>query len=210
MERPFGKTGLNLTCVGLGGEGILRTHGQEKEAEKVIGQAAKEGIKYFDSAQAYKDSQKYLGQFWSKNPHLPSRIFQASKSASRDKRSALADLENSLNTLGLDYLDLWQIHDLRIFQELERIESPGGALEAFREAKEKGKVRFIGVTGHQDPEVLTRAVSRWPVDTVMLPVNPVEGVMGGFLDETLPAALKRAWPTTGDKTIFSSIRKSIL
>lgn len=204
MERPFGQTGLNLTCVGLGGEGILRTYGQEEEAEKVIRQGAEEGIKYFDSAQAYKDSQKYLGQFWAKNPHLPPRIFQASKSASRDKRRAQKDLEDSLKTLGLDYLDLWQIHDLRTLQELEKIEAPGGALEAFLEAREKGKVRFIGVTGHQDPEVLTRAVTRWPVDTVMLPVNPVEGVLGGFLDGTLPAALKKGLAVIGMKVLGAS------
>ena len=58
-------------------------------------------------------------------------------------------------------------------------------MEASLEAREKGKVRFIGVTGHQNPDILTQAVQRWPVDTVLLPVNPVEGVSGGFLDTTL-------------------------
>ncbi len=189
--RPFGRTGQEVTCVGLGGEGILRTYNREIEAREVIAAAAGEGITYFDSAQAYAGSQGYLGSFWRENGELRRHIFQASKSARRDKNGALADLDNSLQTMGLAYLDLWQIHDLRTEADLLALESPGGALEAFVEAREKGLVRFIGITGHQDPHILTQALTRWPVDAVLLPVNPVEGVIGGFLDQTLPAALDR-------------------
>lgn len=91
-------------------------------------------------------------------------VFQASKSASRDKKSALADLDHTLGTMGLSHLDLWQIHDVRDKQDLKAIESPGGALEAFVEAKAAGKTKFIGVTGHHDPAILSRAIRDWPVD----------------------------------------------
>lgn len=203
-KREFGRTGLQLTCVGLGGEGVLRTYGKDEAAQDVIESAAREGIGYFDSARAYADSQAYFGHFWRKNMTLRQAVFQTSKSASRDKKGALSDLDDSLRVMGLDYLDLWQIHDIRTQSELEALESPGGALEAFIEAKEKGKARFIGVTGHHDPAILTSAVERWPVDTVLMPVNPVEGVIGGFLDGTLPAARQKGLAVIGMKVLGAS------
>ena len=203
-QRTFGQTGLQLTCVGLGGEGILRTYDKEEAAKDVIDAAVNQGIAYFDSARAYAGSQAYFGQFWRENPKLRQTIFQTSKSASRDKKGALADLDDSLETMGIEYLDLWQMHDVRTEADLQAIESPGGALEAFLEAKEAGKVRFIGVTGHQDPAILTEAVRRWPVDTVLMPVNPVEGVMGGFLDNTLPAAVEKGLAVIAMKVLGAS------
>jgi aryl-alcohol dehydrogenase-like predicted oxidoreductase len=203
-KRAFGRTGLELTCVGLGGEGILRTYGEEPAAKNVINTAVSEGIGYFDSARAYDGSQSYFGEFWRENAKLRPDIFQTSKSASRDKKGALADLDNSLETMGIEYLDLWQIHDVRSEADLHSIESPGGALEAFIEAKEKGKVRYMGVSGHQDPGILTQALRRWPVDTVLMPVNPVEGVIGGFLDITLPAALDKGLAVIAMKVLGAS------
>lgn len=209
MEKPiskrvFGQTGLHVTCVGLGGEGVLRTYGKEPAAKEVIETAVKQGIAYFDSAQAYAGSQAYLGHFWHAHAGLRQDIFQTSKSARRDKKGALADLDNSLEIMGVKYLDLWQIHDVRSEADLQAIEAPGGALEAFLEARDKGKVRFIGVTGHQDPDILTRAVQRWPVDAVLMPVNPVEGVIGGFLDVTLPAALEKGLAVIAMKVLGAS------
>ena len=167
--RNFGSTHQEVTRTGLGGEGVLRTHGRIEEASEVIREAIDQGINYFDCARVYADSELYYGYVWKENPEIRAKIFQASKSASRDRIQALADLE------------------------LAMISAPGGALEAFVEAKSAGKVRFIGVTGHHDPRILTQAVRSWPVDAVMMPVNPVEGILGGFLTETLPAARKKTW-----------------
>jgi aryl-alcohol dehydrogenase-like predicted oxidoreductase len=189
--NPFGATGRVVTRVGLGGEGVLRTTGRFREAGAVITAAAEQGITYFDSARVYSDSELYLGGIWKQDPEKRRSIFQSSKSASRDKKGARKDLEESLERLETDYLDLWQIHDVRTPKELDKISGPGGALEAFVDAKEEGKTRFIGVTGHHDPDVLARAVREWPVDSVMIPVNPVEEIIGGFLTRTLPAALDR-------------------
>lgn len=202
--RMFGRTGPKVTAVGLGGEGILRTYGQEKGAQAVIEEAIAQGITYFDSARVYAGSESYYRLVWSKSSEARKRIFQASKSARRDRQGALADLELSLATMGIDYLDLWQIHDVRTKKELKKIAGPGGALEAFLKAKEAGKTRYIGVTGHHDPNVLTTAVVEWPVDSVMLPVNPVEGALGGFLDKTLPAALKKGIAVIGMKILGAS------
>ncbi len=197
----FGKTNTNVSMVGLGGEGILRTYGRNQEAATVIREAIHRGITYFDSARVYSDSEVYYGSIWGKDPALRKSIFQTSKSASRDKDSALTDLNHSLKRLKTDYLDLWQIHDVRTEDDLAAISRPGGALEAFIEAKQKGLVRYIGVTGHHDPHVLTRAVEEWPVDAVLLPVNPVEEIIGGFLTYTLQAAQKKGVATIGMKVL---------
>ena len=190
--------------AGLGGEGVLRTYHREEEARAVIEEAIAQGIAYFDCAKAYAGSEGYYGLVWPKAQDVRQKVFQASKSASRDKNSALAELDHTLSTMGVDYLDLWQIHDVRTRTELEVIAGPGGALEAFVQAKEAGKTRFIGVTGHHDPEVLTTAVREWPVDSVMMPVNPVEGALGGFLDMTLPEARRKNMAVIGMKTLGAS------
>ena len=184
----FGSTGVSVTRVGLGGEGVLRTHGREEEARMVIEKALELGIGYYDTAPAYSGSEDYLGSVWKSGKLDRNAIFQTSKSASRDYAGAMRDLRETLAKLGTDHLDLWQIHDVRTMGDLAKIGGPGGALQAFIEARESGLVRHIGVTGHHDPEVLTRCVQQWPLDSVLLPVNPVEGVLGGFLTETLPAA----------------------
>jgi aryl-alcohol dehydrogenase-like predicted oxidoreductase len=202
--RAFGKTGIQVSIVGLGGEGILRTYDREKASRAVIGEALAQGVTYFDCARAYAGSEGYYGLVWSAHPDLRTGIFQAGKSAERTRKGALADLEGTLSTMHLDHLDLWQIHDVRTEDDLHRIAGPGGALEAFVEARRAGKTRFIGVTGHHDPEILTRAVKEWPVDSVLLPVNPVEGVLPGFLDTTLPAAREQGIAVIGMKVLGAS------
>ena len=202
--RLFGKSGPAVTQVGLGGEGVLRTYGREQEAKAVIEEAAAQGITYFDSAQAYAGSQGYYGNFWRSHAQLRSGIFQTSKSAARDYRGAKADLAESLETMGLDRLDLWQIHDVRTRQDIEEIEGPGGALQAFVEAKDAGRVRFLGVTGHHAPKILEHAVKNWPVDGVLMPVNPAEAVLGGFLDRVMAAAKDRGLAVIGMKVLGAS------
>ncbi|MCM2465529.1 aldo/keto reductase [Methanoculleus oceani] len=203
-KRRFGKTGRQVTSVGLGGEGILRTYGRHAEANAVIMEALNQGIAYFDSAKAYAGSEDYYGEVWVSRPDLRAPVFQASKSASRAHADAEMDLQETLRRMGIETLDLWQIHDIRTFPEIREMEGPGGALAAFVEAKEMGIVRQIGVTGHHDPDVLSHAVENWPVDAVMMPVNPVEGALGGFLDATLSAARDQGVAVIGMKVLGGS------
>ncbi len=198
---PFGSTGVSVTRVGLGGEGVLRTYGREQESRKVIEKALELGIGYYDTAPAYSGSEEYLGSVWKNGKFNRNSIFQTSKSANRDHAGAMRDVRDTLAKLGTDHLDLWQIHDVRTMREFAQISGPGGALQAFIEAKESGLVRHIGVTGHHDPEVLTRCVQEWPLDSVLLPVNPVEGVLGGFLTETLPAAKSKGMAVIAMKVL---------
>jgi aryl-alcohol dehydrogenase-like predicted oxidoreductase len=176
--RPLGRTGHYATLLGLGGEGILRTYGQDQGAQAVIQAALAAGINYFESARAYSGSEPYLGQGLKGSRD---QIFLSSKSHGRTYKAAMAHLSVTLHHLDTDHLDLWQVHDVRTAADLEALSAPGGGLEAFREARERGWTRFVGVTGHHDPEVLLKALDLFPFDTVLLPVNPAEPQHLSFL-----------------------------
>ncbi|WP_035244779.1 aldo/keto reductase [Desulfonatronovibrio hydrogenovorans] len=201
IEKIDFSSEARVTRVGLGGEGVLRTSGRHEEANAVIQEAFNQGITYFDTAPAYSGSEDYLGRFWKNNPGNREKIFHTSKSARRDRAGALKDLEHSLSRLSTDYLDLWQIHDVRTMEDFSLIAGPGGALEAFIQAREQGMVRHIGVTGHHDPAILTKCVQQWPLDSVLLPVNIFEGTLTGFLDETIPAARAKNMAVIGMKVL---------
>jgi aryl-alcohol dehydrogenase-like predicted oxidoreductase len=177
-QRALGSTGAKVTILGLGGEGVLRTFGYEREAQGVIEAALKAGITYFESARAYSGSEAYLGKGLKGQRD---RIFLTSKSHGRTRDEAEEHLAATLRNLKTDHLDLWQVHDVRTRQDLEALTAPGGALEVFRWAKEEGYARFIGVTGHHDPAILRQALDLYDFDTVLLPVNPAEPHSQSFL-----------------------------
>ncbi len=203
--RTFGSTGRFVTPFGLGGEGVLRTFDRDAEAERVIGRAVELGVTYFDTARAYEGSEAYYGRYFHANRAARDRVFIASKSGSRSAREALQDLETTLASLRVETIDLWQLHDLRTEEDLLAIGAPGGALEAFLEAKQSGRVRHIGVTGHHDPAILLKAVETLPVDSVLLPVNVVEGALGGFSTHVIPAARRRGMAIVGMKAFGNGV-----
>lgn len=196
-ERPLGRTGVNATILGLGGEGVLRTFGYEKEAQVMVEAALAAGINYFETARAYSGSEAYLGQALKGHRE---RIFLTSKSHGRTRREAEGHLAVTLRHLQTDHLDLWQVHDMRTMAEVAALGAPGGALEAFHWAREKGLARFIGVTGHHDPEVLRRALDLYDFDTVLLPVNPAEPYAKSFLP-LAREALERGLGVIGMKVL---------
>ncbi|MBU4448418.1 MAG: aldo/keto reductase [Proteobacteria bacterium] len=177
-QKALGRTGHSATRLGLGGEGVLRTFGHDRQAQAVIEAALAAGINYFETARAYFGSEVYLGR--GLKGHRD-QIFLTSKSHGRTFKEAMAHLSITLKNLDTDYLDLWQVHDLRTMDEVEALGVSGGALEACHHARDRGWVRFIGVTGHHDPEVLRRALTLYEFDTVLLPVNPAEPQQASFL-----------------------------
>ncbi len=187
--------------IGLGGEGVLRTEGRRREALAMLTAAYDAGIRYYDSAPAYAGSERYYGHFWEQHPERKELTFQTSKSGRRNADGASDDLAGTINRMGRDHLGLWQIHDVRDNADIREIEEPGGALQAFYEARETGTVRGIGVTGHYDPSVLLHAVTHWDIDSVLLPVNPVEAAIGGFSDQVIPAARERGIGVVGMKCL---------
>jgi aryl-alcohol dehydrogenase-like predicted oxidoreductase len=205
-KRRLGKTGVDVTIVGLGGEGILRTYGHDKKAYELINKAIDLGITYLESARAYSGSESYYGRA------LRDRrkdIFLASKSHARDKEGALQHLRETLSNIKTDHLDLWQIHDVRTGEDVEEIFGPDGALEGFLEARKRGLVRFIGVTGHHDPGILVRCIERFDFDTVLLPVNPAEPAYKSFIDEVIPVAVEKGMGIIGMKVYLRGLATRI-
>ncbi len=197
--RKLGKTGVEVTILGLGGEGILRTYGYDQEAYQLVNRAIDLGINYFESARAYSGSESYYGL--SLNVRRKD-IFLSSKSHARDKKGALDHLYETLRNMKTDHLDLWQVHDVRTDNDIEAIFGPDGAMEAFVEAREKGLTRFIGVTGHHDPSIIKRCIGMFDFDTVLLPVNPAEPTYESFLDEVIPIANEKEMGIIGMKVYF--------
>jgi len=195
-KRTLGNTGVEVTVVGLGGEGILRTYGYDRPAYDLINRAMDLGINYLESARAYSGSESYYGLALRERRK---GIFLASKSHARDKRGAELHLQQTLENTQTDYLDLWQVHDVRTQSDIDRIFGPNGALEAFVEAKQAGRVRFIGVTGHHDPYILGRCIELFDFDTVLLPVNPAEQAYKSFMETVLPIAYRKGMGIIGMK-----------
>ncbi|MBI4688268.1 MAG: aldo/keto reductase [Nitrospirae bacterium] len=201
-KRRLGKTGIDVTIMGLGGEGVLRTYGYEKEAYSLINRAIDLGINYFESARAYSGSEEYYGMALRERRK---NIFLTSKSHARQKKEALEHLGQSLKNMNTDYLDLWQIHDVRTEEDVEEIFSSGGAYEAFLEAKKKGLVRFIGITGHHDPLIIRQCIERYDFDTVLIPVNAAEPAYKSFIDKVIPAANAKGMGIVGMKIYLRGI-----
>jgi aryl-alcohol dehydrogenase-like predicted oxidoreductase len=197
-KRTLGKTGVAVTCLGLGGEGVLRTFGREREARDVIARALELGVTYFESARAYSGSEGYYGLTLGERRR---EIFLASKSHDRTAAGARRHLETTLGNMQTDWLDLWQVHDVRSAEDLAEIFGPGGAIEAFDRAKKEGKVRFVGVTGHQDPAILLKAFDLYDFDTVLMPVNPAEAAWLSFPERVLPEARRRGMGVVGMKVL---------
>ncbi len=205
-KRTLGKTGVEVTVIGLGGEGILRTFGYEQEAYRLINRAIDLGINYFESARAYSGSESYYGLALRERRN---GIFLTSKSHARDKKGAMNHLRETLTNMKTDYLDLWQVHDVRTDADMKKIFGPGGALEAFREAKEKGLVRFAGVTGHHDPIITLRCIESFDFDTVLIPVNPGEPFYKSYIDTVIPLASQKGMGIIAMKVYFRGFAAKI-
>lgn len=188
-RRRFGKTGEELTLIGqAGGRFPMIT---AEEAKAVVRRAYDLGLNYFDNARLYWNgrSEEIMGEVL--QPHRK-ELFITSKSAKYTKEGALADLHASLKALRTDYIDLWQIHQVGEMKEVEQIFGPGGSIEAFEQAKKDGKVRFIGFTGHRDPNVHLEMLKRYDkYDTILMPLNPADPAYLSFEKMVLPVAIER-------------------
>jgi aryl-alcohol dehydrogenase-like predicted oxidoreductase len=201
-KRPLGKTGVEVTILGLGGEGALRTFGREDEAVSLIQRAIDLGVTYFESARAYSGSESYYGMALKERRR---DIFLASKSHERTGDGALKHLETTLGAMKTDYLDLWMIHDVRTTKDLDVIFGPKGASKAFEAAKRNKLARFVGISGHRNPTIISRALDLFPFDTVLMPVNPAEPHYWSFFTEVLPKAQGKGMGILGMKTLSRGV-----
>jgi aryl-alcohol dehydrogenase-like predicted oxidoreductase len=172
-ERILGKTGLSVPLLGLGGAGKtpLSHGGKAAESSALIEAALNLGIRYFDTAANYGPSEDYLGQVL---PPYRQQVIIASKTAQRDRDGAWRELERSLKRLKTDYLDIWQLHHLSFAEELEQILGNDGATKAIEEAKEQKIIRFSGITGHHEPDVIAEGLKRYPFDLSLISLNAAD------------------------------------
>lgn len=200
-ERVLGRTGVSVPIFGLGGAGKtpLSRPGveEERQAVAIIERALELGIRYFDTAPNYGPSEERLGKVL---PPYRSKVFLASKTEKRDRDSAWRQLENSLKLLKTDRLDLWQLHGVASFDELNTMLSSSGAIKALEEARQQKLVRFIGITGHYNPLVIAEGLRRYPFDTVLFPVNAADKHHPRpFIPKVLPVARQRKVGVIGMK-----------
>ncbi|MBE9126645.1 aldo/keto reductase, partial [Coleofasciculus sp. LEGE 07081] len=172
-ERQLGNTGVSIPILGLGGAGKtpLSWGNHDAEAVAIIQRALELGIRYFDTAASYGPSEKYLGKVL---PNYRQQVFIATKTAARDRDGAWRELERSLKRLNTDYLDLWQLHHVSFEQELDTIFSKNGAARALEEAKAQKLIRFSGITGHHEPDIIAQGLQRYPFDTTLVCINAAD------------------------------------
>lgn len=165
--RIFGKTGAHITFITMGGCGL--GYVDQNEADKAVKLAMKHGINMIDVAPTYGNAEIRLNPWIEK---YRSKFFLSEKTLKRKKNGALRQLKKSLEKLGTSYFDLYQFHAVSSMEELNQILGENGAMEAFKEAKDTGLIKHIGITAHDDIRVLRKALELSDnFDTVLLPVN---------------------------------------
>ncbi len=165
LKRRLGRTNFEASIIGFGGIPILR-RGRD-DATAVVKRALDMGVNYIDTARAYEDSEDKIGVAIKGQRD---GVFIATKTVERLKERAALDIDESLRRLGTDWLDLLFIHGVDSEGDLNRFLSPGGALEAFRKAQEVGKVRYIGISGHQN-SILISAIKSGVFDVILASYN---------------------------------------
>jgi aryl-alcohol dehydrogenase-like predicted oxidoreductase len=190
-RRQLGRTGVTVPILGLGGGHLLNT--SDEEGSRIVQEAIDAGLTFFDNSWDYYNnrSEAVMGKALKGHRH---EVFLMTKMCThgRGKKIGMLHLEQSLRRLGTDYLDLWQIHEVGCDDDPERIFREGGAIEALAEAKQQGKVRFIGFTGHTNPDVHLNVLKYdFPFDTCQLPLNVFDAGYRSFERQVLPELLRR-------------------
>lgn len=205
-RRRLGRTGHMSTVLTLGGAAFGRV--SQTKVDRVMEMAIEHGVNHIDVAPSYGDAELRLNK-WMKEHR--DKFFLACKTQKRTREGAAEELRASLERLGVEHLDLYQLHALDKMEELETALGEGGAMEAILEAKEEGLLRHIGITSHR-PTTAIEAIRRFDFDTVLFPVNfvlrrhPVpendyEPLLNlarerGMGTIAMKAFAKRPWPTS--------------
>jgi aryl-alcohol dehydrogenase-like predicted oxidoreductase len=164
----FGKSKHKSSKIIFGGYAL--SNGTPKEANDVLELLLEYGINHIDTAPMYGKAEKLIGSWMLDHRE---EFFIATKTRSRSYKGAMKNLKNSLETLNVDYIDLWQMHGLTNPQGWAKAMNPGGTLDAFIEARKEGLVRFLGVTAHGGKSAIMhyQSLERFNFDSVMLPYN---------------------------------------
>jgi aryl-alcohol dehydrogenase-like predicted oxidoreductase len=195
--RILGRTGVPVSIIALGGWHIGSVK-DEKDAIRIMHTAIDEGLTFFDNAWDYQDghAEEVMGKGLEGRRD---KVFLMSKNCERDYEGSKRNLEDSLRRLGTDHLDLWQFHELVYDNDPDWVFDKGG-IRAALEARQAGKVRFIGFTGHKDPRIHLKMLGKphdW--DTAQMPINVMDAHYRSFQNEVIPVCLSKGVGVLGMK-----------
>ena len=213
IYRELGRTGERVSAIGLGGFHIGKQQDPNKSI-RLVRAAIDRGITFMDNCWDYNGgiSEVRMGQ--ALRDGYRQKVFLMTKIDGRDKTTAARQIEESLGRLQTDVIDLLQFHEVIRLDDPDLIFAPGGAMEAVQEAKQAGKIRYIGFTGHKDPSVHLRMFETadqhgFHFDTVQMPINVMDAHFRSFLNGVAPVAQQHgtailAMKTFGDPYILQS------
>ena len=196
--RPLGRTGHQVKLFSLGGQATIEKAGTHDESIAIINRAIDLGVNYIDTAARYGGgiSQTYIGEVMKTRRK---EVFLASKTHDRTRDGSLKVLDESLRLLQTDHLDLWQLHNVQRDEQLDQIFGKDGAIDAMQQARDQKMVRFLGITGHFDPDVLLRGIQRFDFDTILMALNPADPHHLAFAEKLLPMANQKKMGVIGMK-----------
>jgi aryl-alcohol dehydrogenase-like predicted oxidoreductase len=198
--RNLGRTGYRVGIFSLGGQAAIEQPDNEAVAVPIVERALDLGVNYLDTAAMYggeeRWSQRYIGQVMKRRRN---QAYLASKTHDRSRDGSLKLLDQSLKLLNTDHLDAWQLHHIDSQSDVNRIFAKGGAIEAFQQAREQKMVRFLGVTGHTDPDLLMQCLNRFPFDQILMAVNAADKHHLSFAEKLLPLAIEKQMGIIGMK-----------
>jgi aryl-alcohol dehydrogenase-like predicted oxidoreductase len=207
--RPLGRGGERVPIVGMGGYHIGRP--DEAEAIRILHEAIDEGMTFFDNSWDYHEggSETLMGKALSSGGRRD-KVFLMTKVCARDYEGAKQHLEDSLRRLKTDHLDLWQFHEINWDVDSEWLYDKGG-IKAAIEAREQGKVRHIGFTGHRDiSHHLKMLATPFQWDTVQMPINLLDAHYRSFQKEVVPVCNRKKISVIGMKSLAGGRIPSVL
>jgi predicted aldo/keto reductase-like oxidoreductase len=187
--KSFGRTGEKVSIIGIGGAHLGKP--EEDVAVRIVRTALDSGINFMDNCWDYNNGASELRMGKALRDGYRQKAFLMTKVDGRDKKTAAQQIDESLKRLGTDHVDLLQFHEVIRRDDPERIFAPGGAFEAFADAQQAGKIRFIGFTGHKSPEIhlhmlKTAADHGFRFDAVLMPVNVMDAHYDSFAMKVMP------------------------
>ncbi|HZU85462.1 MAG TPA: aldo/keto reductase [Polyangiaceae bacterium] len=192
-----------MSIIGIGGSHLGDVR-DPVEAVRIVHEAIAAGVNFFDNAWEYHDgrSEELLGRALQGGKR--DQVFLMTKVCTHGQKAdvAMRMLEDSLQRLGTDHLDLWQIHECIYDNDPDLHFAPGGVVDALAQAKQQGKTRFVGFTGHKDPGIHLRMLAHgFPFDAVQMPLNCFDATFRSFEQNVLPEAVKRGLAPIGMKSL---------
>src|SRR6266852_3412119 len=205
----LGRSGEKISMVGLGGY-HLGMQSDEQESIRIIRSGLDSGITFLDNCWDYNDGQSEIRMGKALRDGYRQKAFLMTKIDGRTKKAAAQQLDESLRRLQTDHIDLLQFHEVIRMTDPERIFGPGGGMEAVLEAKKAGKVRFIGFTGHKNPNMHlkmleTSAARQFHFDAVQMPLNAMDAHYESFEKKVLPVLVKNEIGVLGMKPMGAGL-----